>query len=73
MSLGRGIKMAESPIQKKSAAIGLIETGENLDERRLSGSIVTHQGDHFSSVHAEADSLQGLNSAKRFRDVFDDQ
>ena len=41
-------------IEQDTALIGIIETGKQLDERRLAGAVLADEGQHFTSLKREA-------------------
>ncbi len=52
------------PVEKHLAAVGLIVTGDDLDQRRLSSTIVAEQTDDFVLFNAKIDVAQRTDFAK---------
>jgi len=51
------------------ALVGLQDTREYFDQRRLSGAIVAHEPDHFARLDIEINAVQGMDACVPFVDV----
>ncbi|MFO1022923.1 MAG: hypothetical protein U0903_19830 [Planctomycetales bacterium] len=51
------------------AIVGLMGTGDDLDERGLAGTVLTDEGVDFSRGQVEGDLLQGVDAAEVLGDI----
>src|SRR5262245_46770829 len=54
----RAAKRAWRPIYDNSAVIGLMNTGQNADERRLAGAVFADQRVDFTEISVEIDIVE---------------
>ncbi len=57
-----------APLPLDDAVIDGVHAGDRLDQRGLAGTVVAHQGDHFTGVDLEFYVGQGLNGTEPLRD-----
>ncbi len=66
VAVGEGLAVDD---ERSAALIGFVETGEDLDQGRLSGAVVPDQRVDFGRVHGEGDVVEGLGTDEGLRDI----
>ena len=56
-------------VQADGALVGLVEAGDDLDQRRLAGAVLAEQGMHLAGADIEADPVQRAHAGKRLGDL----
>ena len=56
-------------LEEDLAAVGRMDAGDALDERRLPGAVVADERHHLAGAHLEVDVRERLNGAEGLRDV----
>ena len=57
--------------QANLAAIGLIDAGHDLDQRRLAGAVLPEKGMHLAGIERQRDGLERLRGAETLGNVMD--
>ena len=68
---GFGIGMDLTPAHEDLASVGLIEAGENFDQRRLAGAVLTDKGVDFARHDRQVDAIQRERAEKALRQTPD--
>src|SRR5829696_1080592 len=66
---GRAANWNGVPGDLDGAAIGRVDTGEDLHEGRLAGSVLAHQRVDFAWLEVELDVFERLDARKRLGDA----
>ena len=56
-------------VQADGAGVGLVEAGDDLDQRRLAGAVLAEQRMHLAGADVEADPVQRAHAGKRLGDL----
>jgi hypothetical protein len=59
---------AGTSLEEELPRIGLVDAGDDLDERGLAGPVVAHQGHDLATRHRDVDILKRLDSPETLRD-----
>ena len=54
------------PLEEDFPLVGLLSTGEAFDERRLAGTVVADDGEHFAGEQLEAGRRQAPRRGRMF-------
>ena len=64
------VKLLGLALQNDFALIGLIDTGQNLDQSGLTGTVLTDQAMDGTTLNADGNIVQCLNAGELFGDIF---
>ena len=56
-------------VQADGAGVGLVDAGDDLDQRRLAGAVLAEQRMHLAGADVEADPVQRAHAGKRLGDL----
>ncbi len=71
-----GSRVAEGQrvtVQRHAAAVGLIDAGEDFDQRRFTGAVLANQAMNFPWAQAQGDRIERGDAGKTFADLVHDQ
>ena len=66
----RAVNRQRLPHIDDLSRVRLLDAGDDLDERRFTRAVLTHQGEHFSRADIHAHIVQHLNARISLGDVF---
>ena len=66
----RAVNRQRLPHIDDLSRVRLLDAGDDLDERRFTRAVLTHQGEHFSCADIHAHIVQHLNARISLGDVF---
>ncbi len=69
LGVGRRAEVDAVATEQEVAAVAAVHAGDDLDQRRLAGAVLPHQGVDRAGVDAQAAGAQGDDRAERLRDV----
>jgi hypothetical protein len=58
-------------VQEQAAGVGLLESGQEAQERGLAAAAGAEQRKELAGAHAEGDAIHGLDAAKALGDAFE--
>ena len=58
-------------VDEHPAGIGLVEAGQDLDQRRLARAVVADQAEHLAGAEVERDVLERCHDTEALADVLD--
>ena len=71
-----GCRIAEGQrvtVEGGAAAVGLIHTGEDLDQRRFTGAVLANQAMNLPRIEAQGNRIKRGDAGKTFTDLLHDQ
>ena len=71
-----GCRIAEGQrvtVEGGAAAVGLIDTGEDLDQRRFTGAVLANQAMNLPRIEAQGNRIKRGDAGKTFTDLLHDQ
>ena len=69
LGLLRAVDGDRLAVEDHLALVGGVDTGHDLDERRLAGTVVAHEGHDLTRVHVDRDVLERLHGAESLADA----
>jgi hypothetical protein len=68
LRLGGGVDVRRLPVDRHLSVIGTVETGHDLDERRLAGAVLAEQRMHLSAVQGDVRFVERERSPEALGD-----
>ena len=69
--IGRQVIEGRAIDHDLATRVGSIDAGDDLDERRLAGTVLSNQAMDFAGIHRPVDSVEGDGSAETLADVLE--
>ena len=66
--VGGPVDLRRLPVQKDRPAVGLVDAGQDLDQRALAGTVLADQGVDLAGQESERDVVEGLCRREALRD-----
>ena len=70
-SVRHGLELHLLAEDEHPAGVGLVEAGQDLDQRRLAGAVVADQTEHLAGAEVERDVLERCHHTEALADVLD--
>jgi len=71
LARGDGLQLGVADADR--AAVGRVDAGDDLDQRRLAGAVLAEQRMHLAGVHVEVDVAQHPDAGEGLRDAAERQ
>ncbi len=68
-SMAAGLPRAAGDRRGGAAAVGLIDTGEDLDQRRFTGAVLANQAMNLPRIEAQGNRIKRGDAGKTFTDL----